>query len=334
MAEGWARELATDLPPFLALEFQSAGLEAHGLNQGAVAVMAENRVDISNQQSTLLTDRMLDDADVVITVCSHADHSCPEVPPGKRKVHLPFDDPAAATGSEQEIHAEFFRICGEIRQAVAKLLQQILLDYLEQARGNVYGQSDMEIVTRESAYSGFIPVDVIHLRHRLFAGGWSETMRRELAIRPAAVGVLLYDPTHQNLIMVKQFRTGIIGADQSPWMLEIVAGLAGPDEEPFDVARREALEEANCDIVEAVPICEYYNSPGWCNERINLYCAVVDSEVLQGIHGLDDEHEDILIVTVPLKDVTEMIQTGEINNAMSIIAIQWLQLNLHRFHNN
>ena len=209
-----------------------------------------------------------------------------------------------------------------------------MLDFLEQNRGDVYDRSDMEIVSRESAYSGFIPVDVIHLRHRLFAGGWSETMRRELAIRPAAVGVLLYDPQHENLVMVKQFRTGIIGADQSPWMLEIVAGLADPDEAPIDVVRREAREEANCEITEAIPICEYFNSPGWCDEKINLFCAVADSTALQGIHGLDDEHEDILIVTVPLADAVEMIHNGEINNAMSIIAIQWLQLNLHRFHNN
>jgi len=177
-------------------------------------------------------------------------------------------------------------------------------------------------------------VDVIHLKHRLFAGGWSETMRRELAIRPAAVGVLLYDPVQESLVMVKQFRTGVIDSEESPWLLEIVAGLADPDETPLEVVKREAREEANCEISDAVHICEYFNSPGWCNEKINLYCAVVDSASLQGIHGLDDEHEDILIVTVPLPDAVKMIETGEINNAMSIIAIQWLQLNLSRFHNN
>jgi len=334
MAEGWARALAADLPPFLPLECHSAGLEVHGLNPAAVAAMAECGVDISNQQSTQLTDAMVENADVVITVCSHADRYCPQVSSEKQKILLPFEDPATASGSEQEIRAEFSRVCRAIRQAVADLLQRILLDYLEQTNGSVYDQSDMEIVSRDSAYSGFIPVDVLHLRHRLFAGGWSETMRRELAIRPAAVGVLLYDPQHENLVLVKQFRTGVIGAEQSPWMLEIVAGLADPDEEPIDVVRREAREEANCEITEAVPICEYFNSPGWCDERINLFCATVDSAALQGIHGLDDEHEDILIVTVPLQDAVAMIRNGEINNAMSIIAIQWLQLNLHLFHNN
>lgn len=334
MAEGWARAMASELPPFISLEFQSAGLEAHGLNPAAVAAMAECGVDIGNQQSTRLTDALVEEADVVITVCAQADRNCPEVSAGKKKIHLPFDDPATATGDPAQISATFARVCEQIRDAVANLLQQLVLEYLEQVNGSVYDQADMDIVSRESAYQGFIPVDVIHLRHRLFAGGWSDTMRRELAIRPAAVGVLLYDPMHESLVMVKQFRTGIIGAGQSPWMLEIVAGLADADEEPIEVVRREAREEANCEIIDAVPICEYFNSPGWCDERINLFCAVVDSTALQGIHGLDDEHEDILIVTVPLEHAVAMVESGEINNAMSIIAIQWLRLNLHRFHNN
>lgn len=334
MAEGWARVMAEELPPYLSLESSSAGLETHGLNPAAVAAMAAHGVDISGQQSTLLTDQLIHEADWIVTVCSHAEQNCPAVPPGKRKVHLPFDDPAAASGSEQEVSAVFKRVCDQIHQAVAELLEQILLECLEQNRGSVYDQSDMQIISREAVYSGFIPVDVIHLKHRLYAGGWSETMRRELAIRPSAVGVLLYDPKHESLVMVKQFRTGVIGADHSPWLLEIVAGLADANEEPIDVVKREAREEANCEITEAVPICEYFNSPGWCDEKINLFCAVVDSTALQGIHGLDDEHEDILIVTVPLNEAVEMTRSGEINNAMSIIAIQWLQLNLNRFHNN
>ena len=332
MAEGWARVLTNDLPTYLKLEFHSAGLVAEGLNQTAVAAMADCGVDISNQQSTVLTEQMLEEADWVVTVCSHADGNCPEIPAGKQKFHMPFDDPAAASGSETEIRAEFSRICEEIRLGVTDLLQQVILGVLGKTRGNVYDQADVEVETRDRAYQGFIPVDVLHLRHRLFGGGWSETMRRELAIRPAAVGVLLYDPKLENLVMVKQFRTGILGAEQSPWMLEIVAGLADPEEQPIDVVKREAREEANCEITEAIHICEYFNSPGWCDEKINLFCAAVDSRLLEGIHGLDEEHEDILIVTIPLQEAVEMTRSGEINNAMSIIAIQWLQLNLHRFH--
>ncbi|MEZ5489798.1 MAG: NUDIX domain-containing protein [Gammaproteobacteria bacterium] len=330
MAEGWGRHLCGQLPPYLAVDVQSAGLEAHGLNPAAVAAMADRGVDISSQQSTVLTPAMIADADLVITVCSHADAHCPIIPAGKQKRHLPFDDPAAATGSEAEIRSEFARVCEEIRQAVTELFHELLLQRLAREQGSVFEHADLEVLSRERVYDGFIPVDVLQLRHRLFAGGWSETMRRELAIRPAAVGVLLYDPRRDDLVMVKQFRTGVLDADHSPWLLEIVAGLADADEAPIEVAKREAREEANCAITEVIPICEYFNSPGWCDEKINLFCARVDAGQLQGIHGLDAEHEDILIVSVPLPQAVEMIATGEINNAMSIIAIQWLQLNRER----
>lgn len=334
MAEGWCRYLARELPPFLAVEAASAGLEAHGLNPRAVSTMAARGVDISAQQSTVLTDAMLANADLIITVCSHADTHCPVIPPDRQKRHLPFDDPASATGSDADIQEVFSRVCEQIRLAVAGLLQQLLLDCLAQTDGSVFAQEDVQILSRERVYDSFIPVDVLQLRHRLFAGGWSEPLRRELAVRPPAVGVLLYDPARDELVMVKQFRTGVMGADHSPWLLEIVAGLADPDEAPLDVVRREAREEANCEIDQAMPLCEYFNSPGWCDEKVSLFCALVDAGSLQGIHGLDDEHEDILIVSVPYARAVSMVESGEINNAMSIIAIQWLQLNRERLRNN
>ncbi|MCB1672649.1 MAG: NUDIX domain-containing protein [Gammaproteobacteria bacterium] len=331
MAEGWCRHLAGRLPPFLAIEASSAGLEAHGLNPLAVAAMAERGVDISNQVSTVLTDELIAAADLIITVCSHADSHCPVLPAGKRKLHLPFADPASASGDQIQVKAVFTRVCEEIRQAVAGLFQELILQRLAEQEGDVYSHADVRIENRERVYDGFVPIDVLQLRHRLFAGGWSESMRRELALRPAAVGVLLYDPDRDDLVMVKQFRTGAIDAEHSPWMLEIVAGLADPGEAPIEVVKREAREEANCEVSEAVPICDYLNSPGWCDEKVSLFCALVDAGSLQGIHGLDDEHEDILIVTVPLEKAIAMISGGEINNAMSIIAIQWLQLNRSRF---
>jgi ADP-ribose pyrophosphatase len=330
MAEGWTRVISRQLPPFLRIEAASAGLESHGLNPRAVQAMADQGVDISAQQSTVLDDRMLEAADLIVTVCSHADSNCPLIPASKRKLHLPFDDPARAQGSENEIAAQFGRVCDEIKVAVAKLVHELVLEALESADGKVFSHTDVEILARERAYDGFIPVDVLQLRHRLFAGGWSETMRRELAIRPEAVGVLLYDPEREDLVMIRQFRTGAIAGGHSPWLLEIVAGLAGPGEQPVDVVKREAREEANCEITDVVPIHGYLNSPGWCDEKVHLFCARVDAGSLQGIHGLDDEHEDILIVTVPFDKAVKMLDEGEIANAMSIIAVQWLQLNRNR----
>lgn len=97
MAEGWVRQLARKLIPELHIDAQSAGLAAHGLNPKAVAVTRQHGVDISSQTSDRLNHRMTESADLIITVCSHADSNCPILLPDKEKLHLPFADPAKAS---------------------------------------------------------------------------------------------------------------------------------------------------------------------------------------------------------------------------------------------
>ena len=120
MAEGWARTLGDDT-----LEVQSAGIEAHGKNPRAIAVMQEAGVDISQQESTRLTDDMLKAADLLVTVCGHADEHCPVVPGGVKKIHWPLEDPAKATGSEDEIMQVFRSSRDDIRRRVQELLDSL-----------------------------------------------------------------------------------------------------------------------------------------------------------------------------------------------------------------
>lgn len=120
MAEGWARALAGT-----SHEIQSAGIEAHGKNPRAIAVMGEAGQDISGQESTILTDDMLARADIVVTVCGNADESCPALPAGARKEHWPLDDPARATGTEDEVMAVFRDSRDDIRQRVADLFGRL-----------------------------------------------------------------------------------------------------------------------------------------------------------------------------------------------------------------
>lgn len=120
MAEGWARHLGGHR-----IEVQSAGIEAHGKNPRAIAVMAEAGVDISGQESTRVTPAMLGWADVVVTVCGHADEHCPVLPSGTRKEHWPLNDPAKASGSEEEILAVFHASRDEIRRRVQDLIERL-----------------------------------------------------------------------------------------------------------------------------------------------------------------------------------------------------------------
>lgn len=118
MAEGFARSLAAG-----SVAIESAGIEAHGKNPRAIAAMQEVGVDISAQESTRLTDAMLERADLVVTVCGHADEHCPLLPPGTRKLHWPLEDPARATGTEEEIRTEFRRIRDEIQERMTELME-------------------------------------------------------------------------------------------------------------------------------------------------------------------------------------------------------------------
>ena len=120
IAEGWARHLGGT-----AITAQSAGIEAHGKNPRAIAVMQQAGIDISQQQSTRVTEDMLKSADLIVTVCGHADEHCPALPPGKHKIHWPLEDPARATGSEADIMQVFSATRDDIKQRVQQLLNQL-----------------------------------------------------------------------------------------------------------------------------------------------------------------------------------------------------------------
>lgn len=186
---------------------------------------------------------------------------------------------------------------------------------------------DVEVLDRKELHRRFLRVDLLTLRHRLHEGGWLGPMERELLIRDQAVGVLLYDPQRDEIVMVRQFRVGVLDEKQSPWLLELVAGMVDTDESLLEVATRECQEEADLRPEELIRICDYYNSPGASNEKVTLFCGRVDARQAGGVFGLDHEHEDIEVVTLSVEQAQAAVRDGTIDNAMSIIAIQWLQIN-------
>ncbi|WP_237113353.1 NUDIX domain-containing protein [Pseudohongiella spirulinae] len=190
-----------------------------------------------------------------------------------------------------------------------------------------YQQDDVEVISRERVFQGFFAVDKLSLKHRRYAGDWSPSFSRELFCRGRAVGVLLHDPEQDQLVLVEQFRVGLLdNAQQSPWVLELVAGIIDEGESPEQVATREVQEEAGLQVNDLRFICEYYNSPGGSDECISVFYGRVDASQADGIHGLADEHEDIKVVVLPVADALAALQAGKINNAMAIIALQWFRL--------
>lgn len=192
------------------------------------------------------------------------------------------------------------------------------------------GSDDCEIISREPLYTGFFRLEKFHVRHRRFAGGWIGPFTREVFVRHEAAVVLLFDPARDVVVMIEQFRAPAVGRVDNPWLLELVAGLLDKDEPAEEVARREAVEEAGCDILALLPIARYMPSPGACDELVHLFVGIIDSEGVGGLHGLPDEHEDIRVHCVPFAEARTLLETGRVNNAATIIALQWLVLNRER----
>lgn len=189
-----------------------------------------------------------------------------------------------------------------------------------------FTSSDVELQDEKGVYKGFFQVKQLSLRHRLFEGGWSDSVERELLYRRPVGAVLPYDPIRDEVVMIQQFRVGALG-QQNPWLIEIVAGITELNETVEAMIHREAHEEAGLHLLELTPLYEYWVSPGGSNEKLTLFCGRVDATAASGIHGLAHEHEDIQVVVMPAQAAIDAIKTGAINNAATIIALQWLAMN-------
>lgn len=189
-----------------------------------------------------------------------------------------------------------------------------------------YGAQDLRVVSNEVAYRGHFSLRKLTLQHRLFAGGWSRPIERELFERGDAVGVLPYDPVSDSLVLIEQFRPGAIRDQDSPWMLELIAGVVEAGESDEELVHREAREEAACELSELLPIAKFYPSAGACSEQVRLFCGKVVEAGIGEIHGLTQESEDILVHAVPRIDALQMLAENRIDNGHTLIALQWLQI--------
>lgn len=189
---------------------------------------------------------------------------------------------------------------------------------------------NIEILDKTLLYKGFFEIVRYRFRHRLFAGGWSGEIQREVFERGHAVAVLPYDPAADAVVLIEQFRIGALVGGLEPWQIEIVAGIMEDGEAPEDVARREAQEEAGAAIGALLPIYHYLVSPGGASESVQVYCGRVDSKGLGGIHGLPEENEDIRVEVHSFAGAMAALEAGKITNAVTIIALQWLALNRAR----
>lgn len=197
--------------------------------------------------------------------------------------------------------------------------------------GPRFGQDDVEILDRQTPFQGFFRLDVVTFRHRLYQGGWSEPVRRELFVRHPAAAVLPYDPQNGLILLVEQFRVGALEWRDSPWCLELIAGIADKDGESAEaLIRREAVEEAGLEMGEMQTVASYMPSPGGTNERLQVFVGRADLSEAGGYFGQADEGEDIRALTLPADQIPALLESGRVDNAASLIALQWLLMNRAR----
>ena len=193
-----------------------------------------------------------------------------------------------------------------------------------------FSQQDIEILGEQTLYEGFFTLKRIQFKHKLFSGGESGVVTRELLIKGAASAVIAYDPKEDSVILVEQVRIGAAyypESNRSPWLLELIAGMVEKGEKPEEVALRESEEEAGIQVKNLMHCLSVWDSPGGTVERIHLFAGEVDSSQAKGIHGLAEENEDIRVHVVKREQAYQWMCEGKIDNGIAVIGLQWLQLN-------
>jgi ADP-ribose pyrophosphatase len=203
-------------------------------------------------------------------------------------------------------------------------------------KSETFNKQDVEILSKKSLFNGFFSMVKYTFRHRLFSGGWSHNIEREMFERGHAAALLPYDPILDKVVLIEQIRVGAL-EDRSPWQFEIIAGMIDKNESAEEVVHRESMEEAGLTVISTEKITSYFPSSGACSERLDLFVGIVDSRQAGGIHGLEEEGEDIKVHIVNRELAYSMLISGKIENSASIIALQWLELNnsrLRSLHSN
>ncbi|MDF5669379.1 ADP-ribose diphosphatase [Vibrio parahaemolyticus] len=193
-------------------------------------------------------------------------------------------------------------------------------------RQDEFTSRDVEIISKESVFEGFFKMVKYRFKHKLFAGGWSDVVEREMFERGHAAAMLPYDPKTDQVVIIEQIRIGAL-EHEHPWQLEIVAGMIDRAESAEEVIRREAEEEAGITVGRMASVTSYYPSSGGCSEKLDVFVGEVDASKAHGIHGLDYEDEDIRVHVLSREQAYQWVKDGRFENGASIIALQWLQLN-------
>ncbi len=190
--------------------------------------------------------------------------------------------------------------------------------------------SDVEVFDDYELYERFFfEVREGRLKYRKYNQKWSAELRRLYFERGDSVAAIMHHPDKDTIVLTEQFRyPAYVRDNEHAWLLEIPAGSVEPDESPRETMSREIIEETGYESEILHHIHTFFVSPGGTSERIHLYYARLDTDdPPHAGGGLDSEHEDIRVLNLSVDTALEKLHRGEILDAKSIIALQWLALN-------
>lgn len=187
-------------------------------------------------------------------------------------------------------------------------------------------KSRVKIVSDETLSNGWARLSS-YLLDYIDRKGATQRLKREIYHRTPAACILLYDVKRDLVVLVRQFRLAAHLNGDPGWMIEVPAGLLDGDD-PEAAIRREAMEETGYRLRDVRFLFKSYTAPGAITEVVHFFVALIDAaDRLAEGGGLDEEHEDIEVLEIPLEKAAAMIETGEIFDAKTIMLLQWAQLN-------
>jgi len=179
------------------------------------------------------------------------------------------------------------------------------------------------IHSRTPLYEGFLRVYRYEFDVEKYGGGISRTSL-EIMERGNAVAVLGHDPARDEVVLVKEFRPGVIVAGEYPYRDNLLAGGIESNETALEAAVRETREETGLTLSNPVLIHPgAYVSPGGTSEKIALVYGTVDTSHAGGVHGNVSENEDILTVVLPAQVFIDRVRSGDINDLKTLVAGYW-----------
>ena len=187
-----------------------------------------------------------------------------------------------------------------------------------------------KIINKKNLYSGFFSLNKYEFIHKKHDGEWTDTVDREIFSGAHVSTLLPYDPIKKEIILIQQFRAGVLSRYDENYLYEIVAGIIDEGENPKETALRECYEETGCEVKKIHHIQSYFPAPGSSESYYHLYLGEIEAFEGERIRGLENENEDILVKSFKIEDVRKMLKEKKINNGLTLVALQWFFLEYYK----